>query len=100
MSNGTPEQDELNYNAPPSDQQEAENNLELRIAENMARGICNVIESIKTNTIDTETEVELNNIDCELKITITLWETEIEVLQKYLTNYASKYVVKKVRQVL
>ena len=66
----------------------------------MARGICNVIESIKTNTIDTETEVEVNNIDCELKITITLWETETEVLQKFLTNYASKYVVKKVRQVL
>ena len=98
MSRGTPEQD-LDTYMDNQDQQEAELNEEEQYAEDLAHGIANVIESIKLNVVDTESEVELDTVESELVIRFSLSDVELDVLHKYLDNYhCSKYVAEKIER--
>tara|TARA_R100001082_G_scaffold106855_1_gene80144 strand:+ start:560 stop:856 length:297 start_codon:yes stop_codon:yes gene_type:complete len=97
MARGTPEQD-LDTYMDQQEQAEIELNEEEHYAEDLVYGISNVIENIKHNIVDTESEVELHGIERELIIRFSLSDVEMEMLQNYLDDHAPKYVAEKVER--
>jgi hypothetical protein len=98
MSNGTPEQD-LNTYMDNQDQQQAELDQEYRYTEDFCDQVESVIESVRTNWLDTESCIWLDSDRKSLSIEISMTDREYEMFVENLKNEsASAYVIDKVEE--
>ena len=98
MSRGTPEQD-LNTYMDNQDQQQAELDQECRYLKDFCDQVESVIESVKTNWLDTESDIWLDSDRKSLSIEISMTEREYEMFVENLKNgSAPAYVIDKVEE--
>ena len=98
MSRGTPEQD-LDTYMNNQDQQQAELDQEYRYAEDFCDQVESVIESVRTNWLDTESCIWLDEDRKCLDISISMTERIYEMFVENLKNEsAPAYVIDKVEK--